>query len=253
MKKIPLIMLVLSLILTGCLFSPKQNNESTWQEAYFELLAERRGDIFLNWHHIILVDLDFDGIPEILFGQTGIRSNRAMSHGISYQNGEVVDIQFDFAIPPQLSLYRNTQTGEYVWIAGGAFSSQAGGFWSFHVEEIDFSDFSNVRVTRSLIYDREFITEEGSSRAIASIYSLRLSDYESVEMPFEEIQVLREEFFDGYEQVEIQMLVGFESEEGGFHRWFPETPEREQMMELFGEWHAFAERPLHGGVASYRY
>lgn len=76
-----------------------------WQEAYYSLFSSDK----YYYERCLLIDLDFDGIPELCdrsFGTGG----EGTAHGVSYKNGKLV--HFDFPLPVTSRFY-NASGGHY--------------------------------------------------------------------------------------------------------------------------------------------
>ena len=177
----------------------------SWAEAYFNALSE-------SWFPsmILLVDIDFNGIPELFFIHWGSATNMWIDGGFSYQNGEVIDIEFYDewgGMPSELSLLQNKRTDEQVWLAQGRFSSNAGIYQYWVYEFIDFSNLSQVQSKQVFAFDSEMILNQEGTHAIGSIYSYRSINNETIEMPFEEIEERRERIFRDFETIEVQILL----------------------------------------------
>lgn len=123
-----------------------------WMEAYIELLLEAP-----NWPAekgyfglFSLVDINFDGIPELFFAE-GYRVP-FMGRGFSYSDNQITEMTFSEAIPPCLKLYQDTYSNEKTWLAGRTEYSSAtkpfgdSGYEKFHEWwSVDFSDLSMIQ------------------------------------------------------------------------------------------------------------
>jgi hypothetical protein len=209
--------------------------EHSWTDAYFYALNK-------NWPatSILLVDVDFDGVPEIFFVWHGMATNMEIDSGLSYQNGEVVNIEFYGewgGIPTEFSLLQSRLTGERVWLVSGRFSSGAGVFQYWVYEFVDFSDFSQVTSNEVLAYDSEMILNEEGTFGIGSIYSLHLPDNQVIDVPYEKIEERRRELFDGFEIIDVPiLLVHFSRVFDNYNDWQNKTLNRDKLISVFNEW-----------------
>ena len=209
--------------------------EYLWVEAYLDALSN--SDSFPA-NSILLVDIDFDGVPEILFVAHGAATNMNIIGGLSYQNGEVVDIEFYEGwggIPTELSLLRNIQTGEKVWLAHGRYSSNAGREQYWVYDFVDFSDFSQVQYRQVLAYGSVFVLDEEDTFT-GPINFLHLNG-EEIEVPFEEIEARREEILRGFEVIDVKIL-SIHSSQVYYNgdTWQDRTLNRDKMISFFNEW-----------------
>lgn len=168
MKRILMLLIILSSLGTGCgakdgvKTAPKEESasgatehavrkpdgEALWMDAYFKIVKEQ-GDKAEKFQ---LVDIDLDGIPELfLFRKVNDYSVvYNIYHGYSYKDGTVSDIR----IPSEakwssLNLYKNRDNGELIWMAEGLDTPEKGRNECSR-DEVDFSDFSNVKQTALL-------------------------------------------------------------------------------------------------------
>jgi len=90
-----------------------------------------------------LQDLDFDGIPELLFAHMGT-VNTVIHSGYTIRSGSIELIRFyndnsDWPGPSSLQLYRNIETGMLQWIEHSYFRDGNGTYPEYH-SLFDFSD-----------------------------------------------------------------------------------------------------------------
>ena len=251
MKRTLLILLILILALSGCTSQGESTLESesetlevtsevepsgaeenilpphSWAQAFYDEL----GDDFFHFR-MRLIDVDFDGAPELFFVHWGSASNKAIFDGLAYKNGEVVEIEFDNefgSIPSELSLLRNIHTDEKIWLAYGKFSSMAGAQQSFRYYFVDFLNLPQVRAEQVLVHDLDPIFNEEGNEILGFVHTRRLPNGESVETSLAEIGQLREEIFADFEEVGVQI---FNRQEGKFVTDYRNGHNREQ------EWNA---------------
>jgi hypothetical protein len=116
-----------------------------WLEAYASALSSRSPDDLAERGYytaklLRMQDLDFDGIPELLFSSLGT-VNSVIFGGFTCKNGEVRYIDFPESTiglePMGLTLYRSKITGERQWIShsytrgGPGLYGQTHSFFSF--------------------------------------------------------------------------------------------------------------------------
>lgn len=111
---------------------------------------------------IEIVDINFDGVPELFLLRQGVGSS-SIYRGCSFKDGQLLDIKIQGGtVPSDLLLYREQETGETIWLAGGMFIyGETGRTYEYVWNQVDFSDLSNVN--SSLFYGwRKTIELDGS-------------------------------------------------------------------------------------------
>ena len=249
MKKLAIILIALAIALSGCAVRTDDSSVSppSWAEAYFYALVEYLEQPF-NDHLILerissiqLIDLDFDGTPEMILTMSGVNADW-VSHIYSYQNGEIVRIggYTERSLQTNFTLVRNRETAAVSWIAYDVFARGKGGedfMWSV----LDFSDVPNIRSEAFFAYSSENVLEGygDSFRVVDIIYRLRLSnELDYVEMPLEEIEAKRDEFLANFEMIDSQQLStsAHQIRKDGETELSAETLDRERLIEFFGRW-----------------
>lgn len=207
----------------------------SWAEAYFDALNT-------GWFPslIQLIDIDFDGVPEIFFVHHGAAANMRIVGGLSYQNGKVIDIEFYGEwgrIPSEFSFLRDRRTDEEFWLASGRFTRQAGAYESWVYKFVDFSDLSQVRRHQIFAFNNEWFLDEDDTYGIGSIHFLHLPNGEVIEVPFEEIEAQREKVFGDFEMTEVQVLLTHYSHVlDNAVDWQNRTLSRNKLISFFNEW-----------------
>lgn len=122
----------------------KPQGDAPWMDAYFEIVKGQADEAV----DLKLFDIDFDGIPELFLTHRPSSSGRSrIDAGYSYKDGTITDIRIpEEAVWSQLRLYEKKENGELVWLAEGNSDLGQKQYYS-SMEEVDFSDFSNVKRT----------------------------------------------------------------------------------------------------------
>lgn len=128
----------------------------SWMEAYAGILSDApawpadRG----YFGNFTLADVNFDGIPELFFLEGYRRPH--VKCGYYYTNGKAVEMNLPESMPMGLELYRNNQTNEFLWLAGGTEYSSASkafgdsGYQKYHQWWL--LDFNNLSVIQKDLY-----------------------------------------------------------------------------------------------------
>lgn len=188
-----------------------------WIDTYYEIVKRREG------MHILLTDINFDGIPELFFTQQGT-SNTWLNHGYSFDGEKILDIKFsdEFIIPTNFELFQDKKNNDIIWIANGMFRVDAG-VYCYVWYKIDFQDFSNVKV--SLLFGwREVLVGEGESGKLT--YQLLEEDGTCYDMNREEIENYKKEVFSNYKHLDNLTMFSFVEE-------FADESEKEIDKDLF--------------------
>ena|GEM_PF-6026724 len=207
----------------------------TWATAYADVFAEKSEGTLVN-----LLDIDFDGVPELLFLQRGM-SNDWICSGISYKDVEICDIVIageSRPMPVWLELWREKVKREPQWVASGMFKCGPSSYDHLWYE-VDFDDFTKVE-TQCVFGFNEGADESGMVYSVYTDFAQR----ESVDAPYEEIGLLQAEFMAQYEVIEVQKLSAHVSEfyNEGIDKgddWLnAEYFDREALMAFFAQWHS---------------
>ena len=174
----------------------------SWMEAYYYALSH-----YLYFQALLMIDVTFDGIPEILYIATGTRNSWIFS-GLSYQNGEIVDIAlYDEwrTLGTNISLMQNIYTQEIYWLTQSRNISNAGGFQSHTYYFTDFSDLSRIYNQLIFKHSRQYYTfEEDGDLQVGLNNTLTFPNDVNIDMTFEDFEIFREEFFNDFIQIEVQ-------------------------------------------------
>ena len=249
MKKLAIISIALAITLSGCAVRTDDSSVSppSWAEAYFYALYEHLQLPFEFSRNRIsgiqLIDLNFDGVPEMLLIEKDLH-NFSVSNILSYRNGEVIEIDTGFTMPTNFSFARNKETGELTWIADEGTGGAKGG-WGHMWESFEFADvsiknrgflFSYFRVNRFPCCEDYILGGANYT------YSFSLNGEDWVEASPEEIEVRRSEVFAEFETIPTQQLRAsiFELVYDDTVRFvdevLPEHINRERLMEFFSRW-----------------
>ncbi len=176
---------------------------TAWMQAYAKVIV----DVDSKPGHIRLIDVDFDGIPELFLSYTGT-SNSWIYHGFSFKSGKIFEISIpDEIMPTEIELYKNRKTNEMLWVANGMFRN---GYGSYDYEwyKVDFSDFSDVK--------KDFFfgwNESGSTKSNAKegefVYALIEKNENHIEMSQEEIENTKSKVFSDYVKIETLELFSY--------------------------------------------
>jgi len=183
-----------------------------WVEAFADLI--QYGNIPGHFQEIILIDVDFDGIPELFLTMSSITSGyRHWIHqGFSYKNGMIIDI--NCSLPKNLELYRNIETNEILWIADGVDENFVSNpimefrfdhFWI----EADFSDISKTEWSKFFHFKEEYTTVfDVANSQSESIFTLIGYFDEDRIMLKNEIEEVKNEVFSQYEHIGAIRVIG---------------------------------------------
>ena len=90
-----------------------------WEDAYAKYIKEIKAEDFdLNWTcEVMLIDLDRDGIPELLLGSPGARNRSFAEKGATYRNGalhalSISEWDMGLEMRDDIEMYQNNTTGE---------------------------------------------------------------------------------------------------------------------------------------------
>jgi beta-lactamase regulating signal transducer with metallopeptidase domain len=119
-----------------------------WIQAYTELLLDnmRLQEMGINIPYFKLIDVDFNGIPELFI--TGAYHRSPSTLGLyTYTDGLLTELTLPVDndwMPWDIVLYRDTRTNEFVWMSFFESWSLAGSDRTFLWYEIDFDDLSSI-------------------------------------------------------------------------------------------------------------
>jgi len=201
------------------------NNEfekEDWVEAFADLI--QYGDIYGHFQEIHLIDVDFDGIPELFLTMSSITGGYRhwISQGFAYKNGMITDIKC--SLPKNLELYRNKETNEILWIADGVdenFVSNPIMEFSFehYWIEADFSDITKTEWSTLFLWKEEYTTVYGVDDSKSeSVFTLIGYFDEDRIISKAEIDELKNELFSRYEYIDTIKIIG-DAQKFGLVNW----------------------------------
>ena len=125
--------------LSGC--HEKATVPKFWQEAYFEIIEEQELSDSLS---IYLIDVNFDAVPELFFVWQAANGNTAIMNGFSYQDGEIVNMDFgEWLLPDSFLCYQNKDSEELTWMVMGNYNMGLA-VYEYVWYMLDFSDFRHI-------------------------------------------------------------------------------------------------------------
>lgn len=147
MKKKPLLCAVLAAgLLASLCVTPAFAAGEAWKEAYRGAIAESVDD----WGNVFqLVDMDLDGIPELLVGgKPGSGLFSELQTAYTYLNGSAAEIRIqpDVMLGDSYTLYRNDSAGTYrieggyVLRAGAGYHTSVTAIYSYNGEMLSSKD-----------------------------------------------------------------------------------------------------------------
>ena|GEM_PF-2856719 len=219
------------------------NNEfqkGDWVEAFSDLI--QYGDINGHFQKIILVDVDFDGIPELFLTMSSITAgyNHWINQGFIYKDGMVTDIKI--SLPINLELYSDRETKELIWMADGVgehISSNRIMTFCYNHYWVK-ADFNNIRTVWSpLFHWKEEYTaiwdvEDSQSESVFTL----LDDFDDERtMSKIEIEALQNEVFSKYEHIDTVRVIG-DAQKFGLVNWYSDGWEfpRDELLSLLSSY-----------------
>ncbi|MCL2048171.1 MAG: hypothetical protein FWG87_05540 [Defluviitaleaceae bacterium] len=165
-----------------------------WGEAFAEFLAN---EVYAPY--IMLMDFDFDEIPEmVLYAGGGV--DTWVYSVVKFADGGIKRLDLDNLMPAAFELYRNRETGEPRWLnVKDGFQTS---FERYHHELIwlDFGDFSELRTERFLKWDFMGENYDDDTGEFEWFYYLFDSEGENrTKVDESELGRLIQEFNDTYE------------------------------------------------------
>ena len=215
----------------------------SWQEVFASVISKDSSQI------VILVDVDFDGIPEMFTAFNGYGPNIYLLNGFKYSGDSYTEIvcdtysEFGYCVDCLLSefnLFRNKESGELIWLTSGFYRLD---FYNNKIlwNTADFSDLSAVKTELffGYIMYRTPVDPDGESGDLIEEYALmeQKDDYVGVIMEWSEIDRMEEELFSEYERVEINeiwiyinnIIIGYDNDDNAIL-------DNAKLMEKFAEW-----------------
>jgi len=183
-----------------------------WVDAFANLIEN--GNIPGHFQKIILIDIDFDGIPELFLTMSSITSgNRPWIHqGFAYQDGVVVDIKC--SLPINLELYRDIETNALTWIADGVDFNLISNpiiehSYDHYWKKVDFSNVRKAEWSEFFHWREEFTTiwDVADSQSESVFTLIGYFDHDRI-MSKKEIDELQNDVFSHYELIDTVRVVG---------------------------------------------
>ncbi len=150
--------------------SPSVETRPAWMIAYADAVLDGAfPDDPIDWpptemSHFRLMDLDSDGVPELLSSTLGT-VNSVIVYGYTFQDDQVKFVLFNEdaagGLPETLALYRSKETGKLQWMAHGQFRDGPG----FYIRQHMFFDFSDIEHPKSQTFCsyNELLVREGAA------------------------------------------------------------------------------------------
>lgn len=168
-----------------------------WIDAYTSIIEYKDG---IRNYSIKLIDINFDGIPEMFFGmyENGGKT-KSILEGYTFQDGKVSQISFlgEKTYPYELELWCNRETDELLWLSSEMFAWQ--NIDSYRCILLDIQEFPKVRQSTFFAYTITF-NDEG----IPEIYK----DANGNLISKDEFHTQEEALLASYEQIEVKELNG---------------------------------------------
>jgi|GEM_PF-6006820 len=188
-----------------------------WTYAYANLIENIDERERVNFQKFILLDVDFDGIPELFLTLNSITQGERhwIYRGFTYKNGSIIDIKCNY-VPINLELYRHKETGELRWIGDGVdyyFISDEiiEHEYTYYLREIDFSDISETVEIDLIVWQEEYTSiwgeENSQSESILTLityFGLNPINVTSKN----EIDYLHKEILLNYEHLDTIRVIG---------------------------------------------
>lgn len=176
---------------------------SAWMEAYAKAIT----DVDSKPRHIRLLDVDFDGVPEIFLSYLGT-SNSCIYHGFSFKSGKLFDVLIpEEFLPTTIELYQNKNTNELLWITNGMFRDGYG-CYDYVWYKVDFSDFSDVKKNFFFGWNESQSTKSDAKEGDV-VYTLIDANENDIETSKQEIENTKSKVFSNYEIIETLDLFSF--------------------------------------------
>lgn len=174
-----------------------QSPQLSWIDAYCGIMESEQ----MGGGYFILIDIDFDEIPEMFWKRTGT-GGTWIDHGFSFKDGNILDIPIgDELLFPELNLYKHRESNEMIWLAEGMFKSSDSYRHSWQM--VDFGDLSNIK---KVFFFAWGVTSDREQPEGGATYSLLDEDYNEIVMSKEEIEEQEGRLFSEYERVQTLTL-----------------------------------------------
>ena len=181
------------------------SENTAWVEAYADFLVQD------NPRYFILLDVDFDGIPELFTYYSGYGTNMWISSIISYSEHGIEQFKKGLLeeIPAQFELYKDKQTGEIRWMMVMDTFRSGYSRYIFGWDWIDFGDYSDIKTEFFFRWDFEGVETDDEMDGIEVVYYLYKNTDEMMEVEYEEIEKREQALFSRYERIETQQLYAY--------------------------------------------
>jgi len=206
-----------------------------WKQAYYEILR----DPYNSMPRIHLIDLNFDGIRELLLATLG-NVNSFMMKGYSFQNGQLISFDLDLlGLPTRFALMKDNATKEISWLAYDTFRSGPG--CSYHNENVwvDFDDFAQVK-SRPFFDWMEVNCPPAQDFEkypdFETYYIYYAPDGKEQQLPPETIQAMKLQALDNYEEMPIKQHTAFGLPSQSDYADVPDPEVYYSIMKFFEQW-----------------
>ncbi len=131
-----------------------------WQKAYANILIGTSDEINIsNYQYCVLMDLDFDNVPELLLNNYGSSLPSELGAIVTYKNNEVIVYENDFSKNlGRFGLYLDKTSNEFVWINSVYYNTPDVTYSSEDI--VDFSDLENIIFSNIYKYTYDHKTEK---------------------------------------------------------------------------------------------
>lgn len=204
-----------------------------WREAYLDALCERfpAGESAegITINNLVLYDLDFDGVPEMLIDYVFANGVPGFYTGFTYKNGAIREITcVDGEIRLYFSLWQDRMTQKNFWICESWFREKEPYRYTYYVLEYASSE---LRLAGTLFEYDELNTDNDTT------YRVYGTNGGAEDVSISELNSKRAEAFSGYKKLDA---ARFSTE--GFAWSFidayvdDDQIDREYLMEFFSAW-----------------
>lgn len=170
---------------------------NSWQDAFAAAFSENRAP------SILLVDIDFDSIPEMFTEERGYGPNSYLQRGYRFNGNGYSEIVHDNGLLSELQLYRDKESNELIWLTHGFYRlNDYDSEWQWST--VNFKDLSSVTTDLffGFIIYRTPIESDEMPDAVETEYALMEDKNDNgILMGYSEIERLKEDLFSKYERV----------------------------------------------------
>lgn len=154
-------LMIAMIALCGCNVK-NEDMDISWIDAYYNYATEHSEYDFLLLNVLRMVDLDFDGVPEI-FAVSHSDGSYGVRYGLTYKNGEVIPIDIEGGVTEFVGTIQDAQ-GRTLWHTYHfPYAPHRWPSTSQYIRHTDFSDISNIVWVESLyigFYDAKAYSNE---------------------------------------------------------------------------------------------